>query len=271
MRPTRTVALVLAGSVRATPFERFPGLAKLATHVFAATYRESARTANGMYFARPCRTLQEAAEASVVLLCDYARARQIAQSDIIWRGKTVLIVLPEAEVIAELFREQGASVALMTVLDELIPCHFFLEGDTAAITIARELLASVQADASVCVSGSRPHIEAMRLLAGPILMSILEGCDLNLRHTGLPLEAIRRVIGRVAAETLRVHQRSRARTWRAPDDAEFQRILELIRNAEPKLASHLQASEAASRDVVQPKPRKSKPSASSAANPAPDR
>jgi hypothetical protein len=255
MRPSRKLALVLAGSVRATPFERFPGLKKLVTHVLASSYREASRVANGMYFARACRTVEEAAEANVFLICDENRVTALARAAVEWRGKTVLLVVPDAEAMAELYRARGAHVALVTVLDELIPCHFFLEGDGAAVAIARALLESVHGEVSVTENGARLHVEAMRILAGPVLMAVLEGADLNLRQTGLALDGIRGVLGRMALETLRVHQRSKARTWRATDRRALEQTLEALALTDPKLEQHLRASEAAARGLIEKQKR----------------
>ena len=163
MRPTKKLALVLAGSVRATPFERFPGIKQLVTHVLASSYREASRVANGMYFAQACRIVEEAAEAGVFLICDEKRVVELARAEVEWRGKTVLLVVPDAEAVVEEYRARGASVALVTVLDELIPCHFFLEGDRAAVIAGRALFESVQGEVSVTETGARLHIEAMRI------------------------------------------------------------------------------------------------------------
>jgi hypothetical protein len=180
----------------------------------------------------------------------------LAHAAVEWRGKTVLLVVPEAEAMAELFRARGAHVALMTVLNEVIPCHFFLEGDRAAVAIARALFESVEAKVSVTEKGARLHIEAMRILAGPVLMAVLEGADLSLRRTGLGLDGIRSVLGRVALETLRVHQRSQARTWKAPERKMMERTLAALVHTDPKLEQFLRASEAAARGLVEGQKRK---------------
>lgn len=186
------------------------------------------------------------------MICDDKRARQVAESALDWGQKTVLLTLRNPDVIAESFRKRGAHVGLVTVLDELIPCQFLVEGDSAATSIARELLVSVKGEVSIAERGSRAHIEALRILAGPVLMAVLEGADLNLRHTGLPLNDIRKLLGRMALETLRVHQRSKARTWRAPDVDELERTLARLTLSDPKLADHLKASEGVARALIGP-------------------
>ena len=86
-------------------------------------------------------------------------------------------------------------------------------------------------------------------------MAVLEGADLNLRQTGLGLDGIRRVLGRVALETMRVHQRSQARTWQATDRKALERTLKALARTDPKLEQHLRASEAAAQELIEKQKR----------------
>jgi len=246
--------LITPGAVSGTPFARFPGLARLVTHIVAPSYRQASRVANTMYFARACRSFAEAREASVFLICDEARVELVERAWSDWRHKTVLLALAEPEAAAARFREYGASVATVIVVDEVHPCRFFVEGDDAAVVVAKKLFESVRGEVGVTSPGSRHHIEAMRLLAGPILMGVLESANLHLRRSGLPLEEIRSLLGRFAAQTLRVHQRSGARTWRATNTRELAVLLARLAEADPQLAAHLHASESATRALIEPEP-----------------
>ena len=251
MKPTRTLALITPGAVSGTPFARFPGLAKLVTHVVAPTYREASRIANAMYFAHACRSLDEAKEVSTFLICDGARAGPFQYAIPTLRGRTVLLAIPQPEGVAIQMRERGARVALITVFDELTPCRFFVEGDREAAVHARKLFESARGEVALTVDGARPHLETARLLAGPILMGVLEGATLNLRRTGLSLDAIRDLLGKLAGLTLRVHQRSGSRTWRPVDTEQLTNLLAGL-EAAGALAAHLRASESATSALLNP-------------------
>jgi hypothetical protein len=216
----------------------------------APSYRQASRVANTMYVARACRTLADAREATAFLLCDATRAHLTIELFPDWTGRIVLLALPEPEAVAARFRKRGAAVALITVFDEITPCRFFVEGDAEAAANARKLLESAQADVVITAEGSRPHLEAARLLAGPILMGLLEAASLHLRRTDVPLEALRELTAKLAGQTLRVHRRSGARTWRATDGGHLASLLATLRQIEPALADFLHASESASHALL---------------------
>ena len=248
MKLAPKVVLITPGALSRTQFARLPQIRRIVTHVVAPSYREASRTANSMRTPHACRSLEEAAGAEAYLVCDETQADHLLhmrhQPD-----ATFVFAFDHPQACVPRFRARALPTAILTVMDEVVPPKIFVQAVPEVVKQVRRLFHRAGLGVTTVATGSPAHIAAARLLLGPVLLSLSEAASRHLRHAGLELDEVRDIVGGLAVETLRTHQRSGSRTWRG-NEAITERVVADVAATDYPLSLYLRAAEAASRGLM---------------------
>jgi hypothetical protein len=214
MKHPDALVLVTPGALNRTMLANLTCLRQVVTHVIAPDFRQASRIANGLRAAKACRGMKDASAVRTFLVADGQRMEELAANVDDWPSRIVLLALSAPDNAVGFFRRLGAAVGVVTVVDELATARLFIEGDEMALRWARQAFERAGTEVTITEPGGHPGLADARLLLGPVFMEIIETASKRLRRAGLPLDTARDLIGKLALETLRAHQRSGARTYK---------------------------------------------------------
>ncbi|MFB3917954.1 MAG: Rossmann-like and DUF2520 domain-containing protein [Terriglobales bacterium] len=177
--------------------------------------QQRARTVARRVGAQPKTTQSAVLSADIIWLCVKdtdiaATARMLAQSTT-WKGRCALHssgALTSDELDA--LRRRGAAVAsvhpMMTFVRSSVPSlrgvGFAVEGDRAAIRVARQIVRNLRANVFTIKKAAKPLYHAWGAFASPLLIMELAVAEKVARAAGVPSADVRKIIEPIVRRTI---------------------------------------------------------------------
>jgi predicted short-subunit dehydrogenase-like oxidoreductase (DUF2520 family) len=219
--------------------------------VAALSYRVASRLANSLRAGRPVKSYDEldGCDAVIIAVPDFAISEAVAglrNSGVHWDGVATLLYSARCDS-SELrdLRKEGTSVASLRQAGQA-GRRFLVEGDAAAVRLARRLAHAAGARAIEVDSGSAAAYLAAASFASSLFTPLIEAAISALRVAGAPPLEAARIAQTLFERALRAHKHGGRKSWAGPlaagDEDEVRKELQALCARDPDLARYYEAS-----------------------------
>ncbi|MCP5111051.1 MAG: DUF2520 domain-containing protein [bacterium] len=142
--------------------------------------------------------------------------------------------------------ELGASVGSMNLVSESDELRFLIEGDRAAVRLARSLVEKEGGHVTEVLPGSFQLCTAAFALSSWLLQPLMDASVESLRHAGLNPGRAGSIVDLVLQNAVRSYLKAGRRAWQPPRSVRerqaFLRQIESLQRVNPELADYLRSN-----------------------------
>jgi hypothetical protein len=252
MKTIDPLALAVAGPLSGTFLNRRPDVCHYLGPVIAPSFRLARRSSNALRAGFAVRRWDDLKDAPIVVVSAAPErlekfVRQMAESGLRWRGRTVLLVdsLLDSSVLYPL-QAAGAHTCSLIPAGVVEREEYLLEGDLVAVRRMRPWLQRAGCRVHTVSRPTRAVYAAIAALSANVTLALMDAALGSLRAAGVDKSMARAIVERSVGGAIRKFAKGGRRTARrrvtVAEQRELEHLILWLRREDAAMAEYLKAS-----------------------------